>query len=108
MNISRPWYVDSGCSRHMTGDVSQLSNIRNFDGGYVAFAGGDKGKITKMGMVTNGVLTFDNVNYVPELKHSLLSVSQICDKGNNSINFTRKDVKVYSFTNELLFKGVRS
>ena len=33
------------------------------------------------GTVKNGVLTFSDVNYVPELKHSLLSVSQMCDKG---------------------------
>ena len=54
------------------------------------FAGGEKGKITQMGIVTNGTLQFDRVNYVPELQHSLLSVSQICDK-DFSTHFTKKE-----------------
>ncbi|GJQ97982.1 putative ribonuclease H-like domain-containing protein [Tanacetum coccineum] len=36
-------YVDSGCSRHMTGNMSYLSNFKEFDGGYVTFGGGAKG-----------------------------------------------------------------
>ena len=48
--------MDSGCSRHMTGDISQLHDIQNINGGYVSFAGGEKGKITQKGTVSNGVL----------------------------------------------------
>ncbi|GJT07150.1 putative ribonuclease H-like domain-containing protein [Tanacetum coccineum] len=40
-------YVDSGCSRHMTGNMSYLSDFKEFNGGYVTFGGGAKGgKIT--------------------------------------------------------------
>ncbi|GJV79452.1 putative ribonuclease H-like domain-containing protein, partial [Tanacetum coccineum] len=40
-------YVDSGCSRHMIGNMSYLSDFKQFDGGYVTFGGGAKGgKIT--------------------------------------------------------------
>ncbi|GJY13917.1 putative ribonuclease H-like domain-containing protein [Tanacetum coccineum] len=40
-------YVDSGCSMHMTGNMSYLSDFKEFDGGYVTFGGGAKGgKIT--------------------------------------------------------------
>ncbi|GJV36247.1 putative ribonuclease H-like domain-containing protein [Tanacetum coccineum] len=40
-------YVDSGCSRHMTGNMSYLSDFKEFDGGCVTFGGGAKrGKIT--------------------------------------------------------------
>ncbi|GJW17310.1 putative ribonuclease H-like domain-containing protein [Tanacetum coccineum] len=43
-------YVDSGCSRHMTGNMSYLSNFKEFDGGYVTFGGGaNGGKITGKG-----------------------------------------------------------
>ncbi|GKB26929.1 putative ribonuclease H-like domain-containing protein [Tanacetum coccineum] len=35
-------YVDSGCSRHMTGNMSYLSDFKEFDGGYVTFGGGAK------------------------------------------------------------------
>ncbi|XP_052625851.1 uncharacterized protein LOC128132890 [Lactuca sativa] len=63
-NVFRSWYVDSGCSRHMTGDISLLSNIRYFNVGYVSFAGGEGGKTTQRGTLTNGVLIFENVNFV--------------------------------------------
>ncbi|GJT92632.1 putative ribonuclease H-like domain-containing protein [Tanacetum coccineum] len=43
-------YVDSGCSRHMTGNMSYLLDFKEFDGGYVTFGGGAKGgKITGKG-----------------------------------------------------------
>nr|GEW31113.1 hypothetical protein [Tanacetum cinerariifolium] len=39
--------IDSGCSRHMTGNMSYLSEYKEIDGGYVAFGGDHKGgKIT--------------------------------------------------------------
>ncbi|GJZ83248.1 uncharacterized mitochondrial protein-like protein [Tanacetum coccineum] len=44
-------YVDSGCSRHMTGNMSYLSDFKEFDGGYVTFGRGVKGgKITDVTM----------------------------------------------------------
>ncbi|GJX20879.1 hypothetical protein Tco_0223556 [Tanacetum coccineum] len=43
-------YVDSGCSRHMTGNMSYLLDFKEFDRGYVTFGGGAKGgKITSKG-----------------------------------------------------------
>ncbi|KAI3751321.1 hypothetical protein L2E82_22388 [Cichorium intybus] len=72
------------------GDMSQLHDIENFNRGFVCFEGGEKGMITQRGTVSDGVLKFENVNCVPELKHSLLSVSQICDKG-FSTHFTKKE-----------------
>ncbi|GKF24900.1 hypothetical protein Tco_0080794, partial [Tanacetum coccineum] len=39
--------IDSGCSRHMTGNMSYLTDIEEINGGYVAFGGNPKGgKIT--------------------------------------------------------------
>ncbi|GJR53095.1 copia protein [Tanacetum coccineum] len=39
--------IDSGCSRHMTGNVSYLTNFEEINRGYVAFGGNPKGgKIT--------------------------------------------------------------
>nr|GEW54438.1 ribonuclease H-like domain-containing protein [Tanacetum cinerariifolium] len=39
--------INSGCSRHMTGNISYLSNFEDINGGYVAFGGNPKGgKIT--------------------------------------------------------------
>ncbi|GKA03573.1 hypothetical protein Tco_0676354, partial [Tanacetum coccineum] len=36
-------FVDSGCSRHMTGDIAYLLDFKDFDGGYVTFGGGAYG-----------------------------------------------------------------
>ncbi|GJW60355.1 putative ribonuclease H-like domain-containing protein [Tanacetum coccineum] len=39
--------IDSGCSRHMTGNISYLTDFKEIDEGYVAFSGNPKGgKIT--------------------------------------------------------------
>nr|GEX25038.1 ribonuclease H-like domain-containing protein [Tanacetum cinerariifolium] len=35
--------IDSGCSRHMTGNMSYLSDFEELNGGYVAFRGHPKG-----------------------------------------------------------------
>nr|GEW22415.1 hypothetical protein [Tanacetum cinerariifolium] len=43
-------YWDSGCSRHMTGNISYLSDYEPFDGGYVSFGQGGC-KITGKGTI---------------------------------------------------------
>nr|GFA99469.1 ribonuclease H-like domain-containing protein [Tanacetum cinerariifolium] len=80
--------IDSGCSRHMTGNMSYLSNFKELNGGYVAFIGNPKGgKITGKGKIKTGKLDFNDVYFVKELKFNLFSVSQMCDK-KNSVLFT--------------------
>nr|GEW61627.1 ribonuclease H-like domain-containing protein [Tanacetum cinerariifolium] len=45
--------IDSGCSRHMTGNMSFLTDYEEIDGGYIAFGGNPKGgKITGKGGLT--------------------------------------------------------
>nr|GFB72211.1 ribonuclease H-like domain-containing protein [Tanacetum cinerariifolium] len=41
---SKSGVLDSGCSRHMTGIVSYLSNFEELNGGYVTFGGNPKGE----------------------------------------------------------------
>nr|GEY49791.1 hypothetical protein [Tanacetum cinerariifolium] len=70
--------IDSGCSRHMTGNMSYLSDFEELNEGYVAFGGNPKGgKITGKGKIKTGKLDFDDVYFVKELKFTLFSVSQI-------------------------------
>ncbi|KAI3697255.1 hypothetical protein L6452_30136 [Arctium lappa] len=85
------WHVDSGCSRHMTGNMSCLQDFKHINGGHVAF--GDNltgGKISGKGNVTKDKMTFEDVYYVDQLKYNLLSVSQVCDK-QHSILFTNTE-----------------
>ncbi|KAJ9566532.1 hypothetical protein OSB04_002498 [Centaurea solstitialis] len=75
------WYIDSGCSRHMTGTLELLSHYVNKEGSSVAFGGNQKGKIKGYGMIVKGEITVNQVSYVDGLKHNLISVSQLCDNG---------------------------
>ncbi|KAI3745792.1 hypothetical protein L6452_08201 [Arctium lappa] len=85
------WHVDSGCSRHMTWNMSCLKNFKKIDGGHVAFGNTpDGGKISGKGDVTKGKMTFEDVFYVEQLRYNLLSVSQVCDK-QHSILFTESE-----------------
>ncbi|GKF59205.1 putative ribonuclease H-like domain-containing protein [Tanacetum coccineum] len=72
----------------MTGNMSYLSDFKEFDGGYVTFRGGAKGgRITGKGTLKTGKLDFEDVYFVKELQFNLFSVSQMCDK-KNSVLFT--------------------
>nr|GEU35720.1 ribonuclease H-like domain-containing protein [Tanacetum cinerariifolium] len=78
--------IDSGFSRHMTWNMSFLTNHEEIDRGYVAFGGNSKGgKITGKVKIKTRKLDFENVYFVRELKFNLFSVSQICDKKNSVI-----------------------
>ncbi|GJU57717.1 ribonuclease H-like domain-containing protein [Tanacetum coccineum] len=56
-------FVDSGCSRHMTGNIAYLSDFKQFDGGYVAFGGGAYGgKISGKGTLKTDNLDFEDAN----------------------------------------------
>nr|GEU36593.1 reverse transcriptase domain-containing protein [Tanacetum cinerariifolium] len=100
-------YWDSGCSRHMTGNISYLSEYEPYDGRYVSFGqGGDK--ITGKGIIKTSKLEFENVYFVKDLKYNQFSVSQICDN-KNSVLFTDsecivlgKEFKLKDDTNVLL------
>ncbi|GJT78139.1 putative ribonuclease H-like domain-containing protein [Tanacetum coccineum] len=68
-------YVDSGCSRHMTRNMSYLSDFKEFDGGYVTFGGGAKGgKITGKGTLKTGKLDFEDVFLKVPRKNNMYSV----------------------------------
>nr|GEV69330.1 putative ribonuclease H-like domain-containing protein [Tanacetum cinerariifolium] len=100
-------YWDSGCSWHMTGNISYLFYYEPYDGGYVSFGQGGA-KITGKGIIKIGKLKFENVYFVKDLNYNLFSVSQICDN-KNSVLFTDsecivlgRDFKLKDDTNVLL------
>ncbi|GJS63968.1 putative ribonuclease H-like domain-containing protein [Tanacetum coccineum] len=91
MNLQDQGVIDSGCSRHMTGNMSYLIDYEEINGGYVAFGG----KITGKGTIKTGNLDFENVYFVRELKFNLFSVSQMCNK-KNSVLFNDTECIVLS------------
>ncbi|GJT07728.1 hypothetical protein Tco_0842190 [Tanacetum coccineum] len=89
-------FVDSGCSRYMTGNIAYLLDFKEFDGGYVAFGGGTYGgRITSKGTLKTDNLDFEDVYFVNELKFNLFSFSQMCDK-KNYVLFTDTECLVLS------------
>nr|XP_017228312.1 PREDICTED: protein PFC0760c-like [Daucus carota subsp. sativus] len=75
------WYLDSGCSRHMTGNKSLLNGIRKVAAGSVTFGDSSKGSIIGIGDIGNEHFKIANVQLVTGLKYNLLSISQLCDNG---------------------------
>ena len=78
------WYLDSGCSRHMTGNKGLFKTLFQGKIGTVTFGDGSKSMIRGIGTVDiPGLPVFEDVWYVDGLKANLLSISQICDNGLN-------------------------
>ncbi|KAJ9546528.1 hypothetical protein OSB04_019071 [Centaurea solstitialis] len=100
------WYLDSGCSRHMTGSKSVLCDYRDERGPLVTYGGNGRGQTRGYGTLTNGVTTYKRVAYVEGLMHNLLSISQLCDK-NHKVSFSKKKCKVKNRRKEVILTGVR-
>nr|GEV63763.1 hypothetical protein [Tanacetum cinerariifolium] len=78
--------IDSGCSRHMTGNMSYLSDFEAINGGYVAFRGNPKGgKIT--GKDTECIVLSSDFK-LPDESHVLLRVP----REKNMYNFDLKNI----------------
>ena len=84
--FKRRWYLDSGCSRHMTGDTDQFYALERKEGGVVTFGNNGKGKIIGTSKIQITPSTFiDQVLLVDKLKHNLLSI----------VNYVIKVLKLY-------------
>nr|GEU92070.1 ribonuclease H-like domain-containing protein [Tanacetum cinerariifolium] len=78
--------IDSGCSRHMTGNISFLSDFEEINGGYVAFGGNSKGGKISGKETKCVVLSYDYK--LPDENHVLLRVP----RENNMYNVDLKNV----------------
>ncbi|GKA34539.1 retrovirus-related pol polyprotein from transposon TNT 1-94 [Tanacetum coccineum] len=75
------WYLDSGCSHHMTGDRSKLINYVEKFIGTVRFGNDQFVAIIGYGDYKLGDTIILRVYYVEGLSHNLFSVGQFCDGG---------------------------
>ncbi|GJW04738.1 retrovirus-related pol polyprotein from transposon TNT 1-94 [Tanacetum coccineum] len=73
------WYLDSGCSKHMTGDRSRLRNFVKKFIGTVRFGNDHFGAIMGYEDYVIGDSVISRVYYVEGLGHNLFSVGQFCD-----------------------------
>ena len=101
------WVLDSGCSRHMTGDRALLSNVVEKVGPVVTFGDDIKGFTTGYGNLVIGNVTIENISLVEGLKHNLLIISQFCDKGFD-VSFKKERCLISNRKDEKLsLQGVR-
>ena len=82
------WFLDSGCSNHMTENISMFSILDENLKSQVTL--GTDSKVSVMGKGRVGVLTkkaerktISDVYYVPGMKRNLLSIGQLIQKDYN-------------------------
>jgi len=83
------WYLDSGCSRQMTGDPIFFATLSSCKSGTITFGDDNEGKIIGIETIDKKHFpTLENALLVDGLKATLISVSQLCDKSMNIIDLT--------------------
>ena len=100
------WYLNSGCSRHMTWDRSLFKFFESKKGGNVTFGDRSKSQIKGKGIISlPGLPEIANVLYVEGLKMNLLSISQICDQ-DFMVLFSKGKCLVMDESGKKLISGV--
>ncbi|KAL6316087.1 hypothetical protein AAG906_015603 [Vitis piasezkii] len=85
---SSKWYLDSGCSRHMTGDKSSFTSLeRQYSYPYCPKP--------------------DEVLYVEGLKENILSISQMCNK-DHKVNFYQDLCEIINKKRKVVIIGNRT
>ncbi|GKA42981.1 retrovirus-related pol polyprotein from transposon TNT 1-94 [Tanacetum coccineum] len=100
------WYLDSGCSKHMTGDHSRLRNFLKRFTGIVRFMNDHFGAIMGYGDYVIGDSVISSVYYVEGLGHNLFSVRQFCDS-DLEVAFRKHSCYVRDINGVDLIKGNR-
>jgi hypothetical protein len=90
----------------MMGDKNKFTSLTLKDGGNVKFGDNSKGKIIGIGKTYS--LVIEDVLLVDGLKHNLLSISQLCDKGYNVIFKSIICIIVNEIDNQVLFVAFRN
>ncbi|GJU17755.1 retrovirus-related pol polyprotein from transposon TNT 1-94, partial [Tanacetum coccineum] len=99
------WIVDSGCTKHMTGNRIIFTSYKAYDGGHVVFGSKLKGKVIGGGNITHDSITITNVEHVSGLAFNLIIVGQLCDD-DCVVRFTKVDCTI-SKNGKTLAKGHR-
>nr|GEV91742.1 integrase, catalytic region, zinc finger, CCHC-type, peptidase aspartic, catalytic [Tanacetum cinerariifolium] len=100
------WYLDSGCSKHMTGDRSRLMNFMKKFIGTVRFGNDHFGAIIGYADYVIGDSVISRVYYVEGLGHNLFFVGQFCDS-DLEVAFRRHSCYVRDTDGVELIKGSR-
>jgi hypothetical protein len=82
-DLRNVWLIDSGCSRHMTGDKGWFSSlVPVVSRTYITFGDNGRGRVlSKSEIKVSDMVTLRRFVLVQSLGFSLLSVSQLLDEG---------------------------
>ncbi|GKB73647.1 retrovirus-related pol polyprotein from transposon TNT 1-94 [Tanacetum coccineum] len=100
------WYLDSGCSKHMTENRSNLKNFVEKFIGSVRFGNDHFGAIMGYRDYVIGDSVISRVYYVEGLGHNLFSVGQFCDP-DLKVAFRKHSCFVCDINGADLLKGSR-
>ncbi|GJR13350.1 retrovirus-related pol polyprotein from transposon TNT 1-94 [Tanacetum coccineum] len=98
------WYLDSGYSKHMAGDHSQLTNFFNKFLGTIKFVNDHVAKILGYGDYQIGNVTILKVYYVEGLGHNLFFVGQFCNS-NLEVSFRQHTCFIHNLEGVDLLTG---
>ncbi|GKC02068.1 retrovirus-related pol polyprotein from transposon TNT 1-94, partial [Tanacetum coccineum] len=100
------WYLDSGCSRSMTGVKSYLHKYVEQPCPKVVF-GDNSSCITEgYGSISCGGIVFSKVAFVNGLKYNLISISQLCD-AKYIVQFDDKQRTIFNANKEIVLIAPR-
>ena len=99
--------MESGCFNHMTGNPKIFLSLKALQGGCVSF--GMEKRVYSWSWKSWKSLeeSIENVFYVSGLKYSLLSVSQICDTGNEVKFLLDKCIVTFLSTKRVILTAKR-
>ncbi|XP_075483738.1 uncharacterized protein LOC142523890 [Primulina tabacum] len=101
------WFLDSGCSRHMTGNKNLLSEVVNFKGPTITFGDNAEGKAMGKGKIIHGKIIIKDVLLVENLRYNMISISQLCDNG-YTVEFHKDKCMVKTNEGTIVLTGYRS
>lgn len=101
-------YLDSGCSKHMTGDKTLLKEVQMGKGGRITNGDGSESKVIGKGIIDiPGLGTSQEALYVEGLKANLLRISQFCDN-DLVVQFSKKECNIFDSSGKWLMGGERT
>jgi hypothetical protein len=99
------WYLDSGCSKHVTWDKTLLKEVQMGKGGRITYGDGSQSKVIGKGIIDiPGLGTSQEALYVEGLKANVLSISQFRDN-DLVVQFSKKECNIFDISGKWLMRG---
>ncbi|XP_073030753.1 uncharacterized protein [Primulina eburnea] len=100
------WFLDSGCSRHMTRNKDLLSEIVNYKDQTITFGDNSKCRTVGKGKIIHDKVIIKDVLLVENLCYNLISINQLCDKG-YTVEFKKLLCTVKTSSRNIMLTGHR-